>query len=85
MKKVLTLLFMVSLVSIGARADCTITKAEAGQNNGKGFTYTGTAYVINVETAGDLANANIDEELKSSSFFTFKGKLNDLRRLYRIL
>ncbi|MDY2703880.1 MAG: leucine-rich repeat domain-containing protein [Prevotella sp.] len=76
MKKVLTLLFMVSLVSIGARADCTITKAEAGQNNGKGFTYPGTVYVINVETAGDLANANIDEELKSSSFFTFKGKLN---------
>ena len=76
MKKVLTLLFMVSLVSIGARADCTITKAEADQNNGKGFTYTGTAYVINVKTAGDLANANIDEELKSSSFFTFKGKLN---------
>lgn len=76
MKKVLTLLFMVSLVSIGARADCTITKVEAGQNNGKGFTYPGTVYVINVETAGDLANANIDEELKSSSFFTFKGKLN---------
>ena len=82
MKKVLTLLFMVSLVSIGARADCTITKAEAGQNNGKGFTYTGTAYVINVETAGDLAKyfANIDGEsatnLNSSSCFTFKGKLN---------
>ena len=81
MKKVLTLLFMVSLVSIGARADCKIT--EAGQNNGKGFTYTGTVYVINVETAGELANANIDEELKSSSFFTFKGKLNssDLARI----
>ena len=80
MKKVLTLLFMVSLVSIGARADCTITKAEAGQNNGKGFTYTGTVYVINVETAGDLANANIVGELatnlNSSSCFTFKGKLN---------
>lgn len=80
MKKVLTLLFMVSLVSIGARADCTITKAEAGQNNGKGFTYTGTAYVINVETAGDLANANIVGELatnlNSSSCFIFKGKLN---------
>lgn len=82
MKKVLTLLFMVSLVSIGARADCTITKAEAGQNNGKGFTYTGTVYVINVETAGELAKyfANIDGEsatnLNSSSCFTFKGKLN---------
>ena len=82
MKKVLTLLFMVSLVSIGARADCTITKAEAGQNNGKGFTYTGTAYVINVGTAGELAKyfANIDGEsatnLNSSSCFTFKGKLN---------
>lgn len=80
MKKVLTLLFMVSLVSIGARADCTIIKAEAGQNNGKGFTYPGTAYVIDVETAGDLANANIVGELatnlKSSSCFIFKGKLN---------
>lgn len=79
MKKVLTLLFMVSLVSIGARAACKITKAEAGQNNGKGFIYTGTAYVINVETAGDLANANIDElatNLNSSSCFIFKGKLN---------
>lgn len=70
---------MVSLVSIGARAACKITKAEAGQNNGKGFIYTGTAYVINVETAGDLANANIDElatNLNSSSCFIFKGKLN---------
>lgn len=84
MKKVLTLLFMVSLVSIGARADCKITKAEAGQNNGKGFTYPGTAYVIDVETAGELAEyiANIDVEgelaknLKSSSCFIFKGKLN---------
>ena len=82
MKKVLTLLFMVSLVSIGARADCIITKAEAGDNNGKGFTYTGTVYVINVETAGDLAKyfANIDKEsapnLNSSSCFIFKGKLN---------
>lgn len=82
MKKVLTLLFMVSLVSIGARADCTITKVEAGGNNGKGFTYTGTVYVINVETAGELAKyfANIDGEsatnLNSSSCFTFKGKLN---------
>ena len=78
MKKVLTLLFMVSLVSIGARAALKIT--EAGQNNGKGFTYTGTAYVINVETAGDLANANIVGELatnlNSSSCFIFEGKLN---------
>ena len=89
MRKLL-LFFAMLCVSIGAWAGVTAKLLANSQNNasnGKGFTFTHTAYQVNVEHGGDLASANVasiaDSEnennkinLNTATYLVFTGKLN---------